>query len=53
MTKIGDTVKWRIVSKDATGIVTEDHGGGDWLVTLESGKVVIVNEKSMYGKEEN
>lgn len=53
MIKIGDRVKWLTVSKDATGIVTEDHGGGDWLVTLESGKVVIVNEKSMYGKEEN
>ena len=47
MIQIGDTVKWKTVSRDASGKVTEDYGNGDWLVTLDNGKVVIVNERSM------
>lgn len=42
----GTIVSWVSVNGIKTGVVEDYLGNGDWLVKLDDGKHVIVNEKS-------
>lgn len=41
-----DRVSWRAVNGVRSGILDWDMGGGNWMVRLDNGKSVIVNENS-------
>lgn len=44
----GKNVKWNAVNGVVSGTVLRlaSNGNGNWIVSLESGKIVIVNEMS-------
>lgn len=44
--KEGDRVYWNAVNGRVGGVLKKLQKDGDWLVLLDNGKYVIVNEKS-------
>ena len=47
MTSLNSRVRWSAVNGIVSGVVTAEAAGEwNWLVRLDSGKFVIVNEKS-------
>lgn len=44
--KIGVRVSWTAVNGIVSGVLEQSRPGGDWVVRLDNGKIVIVNEKS-------
>lgn len=44
--KAGDKVSWKTVNGSTSGVLEEDWGNGNWVVTLDNGASVIVNEAS-------
>lgn len=46
MKQIGDKVRWNGVNGSLSGVVTQVIGGGNFLVRIDNGKFVIVNENS-------
>ena len=42
----GDTVSWKAVNGVVSGTLEGEIKPGEWLVRLDNGKSVIVNEKS-------
>ena len=48
--KEGELVKWRGVNRIEHGLLVEKQSDGEhWLVSLDNGKCVIVNEKNIIG----
>ena len=47
MIEIGNRVWWEAVSGPVSGIVEEFRDGDNYLVRLDNGKCVIVNELSI------
>ena len=45
--KVGDVVKWNGANRVESGTLHSEQKDGDWIVRLENGKYVVVNEKSM------
>lgn len=45
MTK-GDKIYWDTVNKTVGGILVKEQGDKNWLVLLDNGKYVVVNESS-------
>ena len=50
MRELGEKVSWRGVSRVHTGEITGFHGKG-YIVSLESGKCVVVAEESIIQDE--
>ncbi len=47
MIAIGDMITWMTLNKVMSGKAVKDCGKGDWLVALDNGKYVIINESSI------
>lgn len=43
--KAGDTVSWEGANRVVSGTLDREHVAGDWIVRLDNGKYVIVNEE--------
>lgn len=46
MMKEGDKVRWTTVNGFGSGVLVKEQKDGDWIVLLDNGKHVIVNERS-------
>ncbi len=46
MFSVGDRIHWTAVNGEVSGVIEVVQSKGNYLVRLNSGKVVIVNEKS-------
>lgn len=46
--KAGERVHWNGVNRIESGVLHSEQKDGDWIVRLDSGKYVIVNENSMF-----
>lgn len=44
--EVGDNVTWNAVNGPVSGVLKERLMHGNWMVSVERNKVVMVNEKS-------
>lgn len=47
----GDKVRWRGVNRIEEGVLLREMGGGDWYVSRQNGRFVLVNESSFIKDE--
>jgi len=45
--KAGERVHWSGVNRIESGVLKSEQKDGDWLVLLDNGKYVIVNENQI------